>query len=268
MDCREPARRSRRDGQHRAFRGSRGRASDLSPRFSQPSQAALFWRAFLSSLFSWRPSERKTIAQLKRFNDIGEELAKRFAAVAGKILYLRGEFGKCLAEGREEENGVVAEALRAARRFEQFSFNAVGDDGQNISRASQSDDADEMRLAIPAGLAVHFHEQFGDAFRVAGVFAGVTRRVNSGRAAERRDNQTRIIGEDRFVRHATVMQRFSGGILGERGRVFGKRRQSVEARQSPDLERLRRRKLFSESAVLAELSCVGRGEKKFSGPAH
>src|SRR5712692_7856611 len=118
MDCREPARRSRRDGQHRAFRGSRGRASDLSPRFSQPSQAALFRRAFLSSLFSWRPWERKTIAQLKRFNDIGQELAKRFAAVAVKILFFRGEFAKHHAEGRKEENRIVAEALRAARRFE------------------------------------------------------------------------------------------------------------------------------------------------------
>src|SRR2546422_998460 len=178
MDCRESARRSRRDRRHRAFRESRGRASDLFPRFPQPSQTALFWRAFLSSFFSWRPSERKTIAQLKRLNDIGEELAKRFAAVAVKILFLRGEFGKCHAEGREEENRIVAEALRAARRFEQFPLNAVGDDGQNLSRASQSDDADKMRFAIPAGLAAHFHEQFGDAFRVAGVFTGVTRGVN------------------------------------------------------------------------------------------
>src|SRR5712691_13117500 len=86
MDCREPARRSRRDGQHRAFRGSRGRASDLFPRFPQPSQTALFWRAFLSSFFSWRPSERKTIAQLKRLNDRGQELAKRFAEKAVKKL--------------------------------------------------------------------------------------------------------------------------------------------------------------------------------------
>src|SRR2546425_8881485 len=142
MDCRESARRSRRDRRHPAFRESRGRASDLFPRFPQPSQTALFWRAFLSSVFSWRPLERKTIAQLKRFNDIGDELAKRFAAVAVKILFLRGEFGKCHAEGREEENRIVAEALRAARRFEQFPLNAVGDDGQNLSRASQSDDAD------------------------------------------------------------------------------------------------------------------------------
>src|SRR5260370_5321010 len=188
MDCREPARRSRRDRRHRAFRESRGRASDLFPRFSQPSEAVLFWRAFWSSLFSWRPSERKTIAQLKRFNDIGQELAKRFAAVAVKILFLRGEFGKCLAEGREEENGIVAEALRAARHFEQFPFDAVGDDGQNLSRASQSDDKDEMRLALPAGLAAHFNEQFGDAFRVTGTFAGRPLGVYSGLAAERQGN--------------------------------------------------------------------------------
>src|SRR6266568_289703 len=125
MDCREPARRSRRDRRHRAFRESRGRASDLFPRFPQPSQAALFWRAFLSSLFSWRPLERKTIAQLKRFNDIGQELAKRFPAVAVKILFLRGEFGKCLAEGREEENGIVAEALRVRPVLPRISTSSL-----------------------------------------------------------------------------------------------------------------------------------------------
>src|SRR2546427_156278 len=178
MDCRESARRSRRDRRHRAFRESRGRASDLFPRFPQPSQTALFWRAFLSSFFSWRPSERKTIAQLKRLNDIGEELAKRFAAVAVKILFLRGEFGKCHAEGREEENRIVAEALRAARRFEQFPLNAVGDSRKTFSRASKSDDENKMLFAIPAGLAAHFHEQFGDA-KCAARPAGIAKRILS-----------------------------------------------------------------------------------------
>src|ERR1700739_4336806 len=79
--------------------------------------------------------------------------------MAELILFRWRQFRECLLQGREVEDGIVAESTASLRRFENLSVHSICDDCQRSSSARQRNGANKMRCAIPAGLPTQFAKQ-------------------------------------------------------------------------------------------------------------
>ena len=58
----------------------------------------------------------------------GEEFAEGLAAVAVAVFFFAGDFRKGFMERWKVKDGIVAKAVLAARRCENFAISAIGDD--------------------------------------------------------------------------------------------------------------------------------------------
>src|ERR1700739_2829885 len=73
-----------------------------------------------------------------------KQAAEGFATMAMHILSLFGNLRESAAQFRKVENGIVAEATIAARRFEDLTFHLCGDNGDHTILAGGSDHADKV----------------------------------------------------------------------------------------------------------------------------
>jgi hypothetical protein len=158
----------------------------------------------------------------------GEEAAEGLAAVAVEIFFFARDFGEGFAEGREEEDWVVAEAGGALGTIEEDAIDLRGDYDADFAALGCGDDADEMGSAGIAFAATHGVEEFRDAVGVGGVGAGVAGGVDAGGAGKRRDDEAGIVGDDQVVGEAGVVEGFAEGVFGEGGEDFVEGREGGE----------------------------------------
>jgi hypothetical protein len=122
--------------------------------------------------------------------------------VAVEVLLFAAHFSECFFQGRKIENRVVTETAGATRLVEDLSLGNGGQNAPGLSITSQSDNADESRAAIAVTRCPQLAEQFADALRIGRMRTGIARRMHAGRAAERGDDQARIVGNDRLLRES------------------------------------------------------------------
>src|SRR5258708_36736365 len=89
--------------------------------------------------------------------------------MAALIFYFSRQLRNCLLEGREVEQRVVAESAQPARRFQDFSVNAIRNNGHGSSALRYGDRTNEMCLALRSCLAPHFAQPLFDSFRIFGL---------------------------------------------------------------------------------------------------
>jgi hypothetical protein len=97
---------------------------------------------------------------------LSEEGAEGVAAVGKLPLLLAGELGEGEGEGGDEEEGVVAEAVGAAGRGEEFAGGGAFRAEEDLAVAGEGEVADEAGGAV--GLVVHEVEEEGVVAVVAG----------------------------------------------------------------------------------------------------
>ncbi len=162
--------------------------------------------------------------------------------MADEIFVGGGEFGEGFAGGAEEENGIVAEAARAARSGQDFAFDGAGENGDRAAATGQREHANEARAAVRRAARLHLGEQLGDAIGRGGVRAGVAGRVHAGFAAESVDDEAGIVGEHGQGGKAAVVQGLARGVFGKGGRGFVERREIGKIWQKLEIERDRARR--------------------------
>ena len=145
-----------------------------------------------------------------------------------------------LPQRRKIENGIVAEAASPARRSREFLLRRRPENTPRTRPRSASAMTQTNRARRSARRrACSSPSNLLDALGVGGVRAGVARRMHAGRAAERRDDQTGIVGEDGQFGESAVVERFAGGVFGEGGRGFVELRDVGEMRQQIECRRAR-----------------------------
>ena len=120
--------------------------------------------------------------------------------MAHRLLHLGRKFAERLAEFRDQEEGIVAEASRAASIGHDDAMTApLGRCHHRPLRVTEDGGADVVRgprIAVRRG---HFAEQPGVVGGIVALLAGVASRVDPRRAAERRDHQSAILADRPFV---------------------------------------------------------------------
>src|SRR5258708_39400190 len=92
------------------------------------------------------------------------------------IFFGGGDLGEGLFQRREIEDRIVAEARGAARRFEDLTIDASGDDGASPAALAPSDRADQIRVSFGGDVAPRRCRQL----RTSCQAVGVRRRPASG----------------------------------------------------------------------------------------
>src|SRR6266851_10508367 len=152
------------------------------------------------------------------------EFAEGLAAMAVLIFFSGGDLGEGLFQRREIEDRIVAEARGAARRFEDLTIDASGDDGASAAALGQSDGADKMRVSFGGDFAAKRCEQLGISFGAGGVGSSVASGLHARRPTERGDDQAGIVGENEGVVKSRIVKSLPCCIFGESGSAFLKRR--------------------------------------------
>src|SRR6266849_8768422 len=133
----------------------------------------------------WRAPLQLRRNRLARRIEKLQQFAKGFAAVAMEIFFFPRNLREALAQRGEKENRVVAESLRAPRRIEQLARGGVRKNREDAPAFGQRHHADKARPPVAHPFAPQFLEQLADAVGIACPGAGVARRLDTGRAAER-----------------------------------------------------------------------------------
>src|SRR5713101_1827081 len=196
------------------------------------------------------------------------EFAEGLAAMAVLIFFGGGDLGEGLFQRREIEDRIVAEACGAARRFEDLTIDASGDDGASAAALGQSDGADKMRVSFGGDFAAKRCEQLGISFEAGGVGSSVASGLHAGCSAERGNDQTGVVSENEGVEEVRVVQSLPCGIFGEAGSVFLECWQGCELRQQLQFNRAARSESLRQRAILGEFSRAGRCEIQLNGRAH
>jgi hypothetical protein len=149
-----------------------------------------------------------------------DQLLHGLTAVRNPVLGFGIEFGAGLAEFRQVEHRVIAEAAFAAQFGQDLAVPlAFGDQRLRVvGVADEDDDRDEMGGAV--GVGAELGKQFFIVALVRFRLAGVTGGINARRAAERRDADARIIGQRRQARKFGCMPRLGQGVLECLGSCF------------------------------------------------
>jgi len=184
------------------------------------------------------------------------------------IFFGGGDLGEGLFQRREIEDRIVAETCGAARRFEDLTIDASGDDGASAAALGQSDGADKMRVSFGGDFAAKRCEQLGISFEAGGVGSSVASGLHARRPAERGDDQAGIVGESEAVVKSRIMESLPCCIFGEAGSAFLERRKRFNLRQQLQLNRGARSESLRQGAILGEFSGVGRCQIQLNGRAH
>ena len=173
--------------------------------------------------------------------------------MAALIFFFRGKLRECFLERREIEHGIVAESSRSARRLEDFSVNAIRDDGHGASACRQRDRANEISNALGSCLTSHLAQELFNPLRIRRLRPGISCGMNPGSTAESRHDQSRVIGEDQAVPMPRVVQRLACRIFGECRSVLLERGKRIETRQQCQFNGEGSRGRRRERAILGEL---------------
>ena len=141
--------------------------------------------------------------------------AKGFTAVAEAILFVLRNLGRCAADIGKQEYGIVTEAVATARLLSNNPLDEIGNDGERAPPVRKGDYANESRAALGSRLPLHCAEQLSHAVGIGSFWPRIPRRIHSRRAAERRNNQAGVLGDEQFIRKAAIVQRLSDGVLGK-----------------------------------------------------
>ena len=143
---------------------------------------------------------------------------ERLPAVADRVLLRARELGRGPAELIDEEHGIVAEAAGASRVVEDPSSpDPLAHDRARVVRMAEVDDcADERRPAVRRIDVRERLEQPGDVVRIARAGAAIACRADTGGAAQRIDDDPRVVGERRQPGRRARGARLDERILHER----------------------------------------------------
>src|SRR3569832_1939285 len=124
------------------------------------------------------------------------ELPQRLAAVAQTVLELGRQLGGRAIAAGYVKYGVVTEAVAAAWRKQDAAFPVrVTDERRGVGGVAQiHHHALKARAALRIGHVGETRQQFLHVVTIGGGGARITRGINTGRAVERIDFQTRIVG--------------------------------------------------------------------------
>src|SRR5215471_13212274 len=189
--------------------------------------------------------------------ETGEKSAYRLAAVRQLVLPLHGKLGARQARRRVEKMRIVAEPSAAARSVDDAAVPApIGEDRLGIGFM-----ADECEHAVvvcpPVGDSCQIGDELFVVARVGFWFAGVARRLDAGRAAERNHANPRVVRESRQSRDTAGMPRLGERVLDEGlVRLLRVRDSQVALRDYFDAQGRK------QAAELAQLTLVARGEHK------
>src|SRR5260221_8491717 len=141
--------------------------------------------------------------------------------MADAILVLGPALPERAAEGRIEEERVVAEAVRAPRLLRDEAFDRLLRVEQDLASAHDRDRARETRAALLPGHPAQLLEEQPVAVGVRGVLAAEAAGVEAGPAVERVDGEARVVGHGQESRATRVVARLEDGVLAEgRPRLF------------------------------------------------
>ena len=179
-------------------------------------------------------------------------------------LLLGRELRERLLQIGKIEKRIIAKAVRSARTAQDHALGRAAKSCQRLPVACRGEHAHKTCTTVILRDVLKFAQQAGVVFCVRGIAGAprelrrITRRVNSGRAAERVNLQARIVGDYDFAgSSAAVVLGLLAGIGLKCPAIFDYRRQGREGRQRAyfDLELLRR------SREIAQLSGVGSGNE-------
>ena len=158
-------------------------------------------------------------------------------------------------EGRIEEQRIVAEAVAAARFFQDHTFHPPAKHAHWFAAFDQRDGAHKRRRA-PLHAAQFFEQQ--PVVRLAGgPGAGIAGGAHSRRAIERVHHQSGVVREKQPGAMPPIMPRFDQRVFLEGGAVFDRDRDGGETGQQLDFDRRQARYGFSRKAKFRELARVG-----------
>ena len=115
------------------------------------------------------------------------------------ILLRVGEFGEGLPAGFMQEQRVVTETTGAVFGSEDPAFAAIFHRSEQLAAMDQCQRTHEASGALGDWSGVEFREQFAAVVGVGRLLAGEARGAHSGRAVERVDHQSRVVGEHRQI---------------------------------------------------------------------
>ena len=112
---------------------------------------------------------------------MGEQSAEGVASVGERPLLLAGDFGEGEVEGRDEEEGIVAEAVGASGGGEELAFGGAFGAEEDLAVAGEGEVADEVGGVV--GLVAHEEEEEGVVAVVLGAlkYRGLSTTLRSGR---------------------------------------------------------------------------------------
>jgi len=113
--------------------------------------------------------------------DLREERAEGVAAVGELPLLGAGDFGEGEVEGRDEEEGIVAEAVGASGGGEELAFGVALGAKEDLAVAGEGEVADEAGGAV--GLVAHEVEEEGVVAVIPGAlkYRGLSTALRFGR---------------------------------------------------------------------------------------
>ena len=213
------------------------------------------------------------------FFEPGEHAAEGFAAVGD--LGFRGhvEFGGGFVELGEEEEGVVAEAVGAARGAEHDAGDFIDHDGQidaSSTGRGQGQGAVELGLALVVGDGFEFGQDLGVVGGVDGVTvspptpapsigAGIACGEDAGAAGKGIDAETGIVGEGEGLCEVCEVAGFLGGVADEGGAVFDAVGEGREIFEREDAEGIVQAGEIEFMLDLEDFAGIGCGDEKIHG---
>jgi hypothetical protein len=180
------------------------------------------------------------------------QFAQGLAAVRNGVLLILAEFGTGLAEFRDKEIGVVAEAALSAWGVDDFAVPAaLGDQRLGVvGIAHQHHHAVVVRAA--AGLPREGGDELFVVARIGFRLARIAGGIHAGRAVERLDADTGVVGQRRQAGMRAGMARLGEAVLDEgdvRLGAFGDA--EVGLRRGFDPERFEDARDFAQFAGVA-----------------
>src|SRR5579875_139617 len=140
-----------------------------------------------------------------------EHRAKCLPAMAHLPFSLRGGFAEGAAEGRVIEEGIVAEAIRAARLAGDFALDRAAKGVEQLATIHEGDDANIAGGAD--GRVLELFEQEAVIGFAGGLGTGKAGGIDSGSAAEGIGFEAGIFGKQEAGGVFSVVARFQNGVL-------------------------------------------------------
>jgi hypothetical protein len=173
-----------------------------------------------------------------------EEGTEGVAAMGELPLLISGEFGHGEAKGGEKEEGIVTEAVGAARGGEELAFHGSGGVEEGLAVVGEDEGTYEAGCAVGAGKFVEFSEEgavvalvFGAVAGLEGEVVGEAGAAYAGTVVEGGELDAGVVAEDEVAgSEAGVSDGFEFGVAEEGGGVFDRLGHGGDAGKGEDGE--------------------------------